>query len=89
MHVCVKEKIQSDGSLDILKLKIVVRGDLHNKEMVGDTWSPKASMSTLKYFLADAAKHKAIFHQLYFIGAFLQAKVKNRVFVKLDIRYTD
>ena len=38
--------------------------------------------------LADSAKHKAIVHQLYFIRAFLQAKVKNRVFVKLDIRYT-
>ena len=28
-------------------------------------------------------------HQLYFIGAFRQAKVKNRVFVKLDSRYAD
>ena len=33
-------------------------------------------MSTLRYFLADAAKHKARVHQLDFIGAFLQAKVK-------------
>ena len=46
-------------------------------------------MRTLKYFLVDAAKHKARVHQLDFIGAFLQAKAKNRVFVKLDIRYTD
>ena len=57
--------------------------------MVGDTWSPTASMRTLNYFLADAAKHKARVRQLYFIGAFLQAKVKNRVFFKLEIRYTD
>ena len=84
-----KAKIQSDGSLDKLKLRNVVRGDLQNKEMVGDTWSPTASMRTLKYFLADVAKHKARVHQLDFIGAFLQAKVKNRVFVKLDIRYID
>ena len=42
----------------------------------------------MKYFLADAAKHKSRIHQLDFIGAFLQEKVKNRVFVKLDIRYT-
>ena len=83
-----KAKIQSDGSLDRLKLIIVVRGDFHNKEMVGDTWSPTASMRTLKCFLADAAKHKARVHQLYFIGSLLQAKVKNRVFVKLDIWYT-
>ena len=44
-------------------------------------------MRTLKYFLADAAKHKARVHQLDFIGAFLQANVKDRVFVKLDKIY--
>ena len=46
-------------------------------------------MRTLKHFLADATKNKARVHKLYFIGAFLQEKVKNRVFVKLDIRYKD
>ena len=56
--------------------------------MVGDTWSPTASMRTLKYFLADEAKNKARVHQLDFTEAFLQAKVKNRVFFRLDIRYT-
>ena len=84
-----KAKIKSDGSLDKLKLRIVVRGDFQNKEMVGDTWSPTSSMRTLKYFLSYVEKHKARVHQLDFIGSFLQAKVKNRVFVKLDIRYTD
>ena len=66
-----KAKIQYDVSLDKLKLRIVVRGYLQNKEMVGYTWSPTASMRNLKYFLADEAKHKARVHQLYFIGAFL------------------
>ena len=46
-------------------------------------------MRTLKYFLADAAKHKARVHQLDFIGAFLQAKFNNRVFVELESRYAD
>ena len=54
-----KAKIQCDGSLDKLKLRIVVRGDFQNKEMVGDTWSTTASMRTLNCFLADEAKHKA------------------------------
>ena len=63
-----KENIQSDGSIDKLKLRISVRGDLHNEEMIGDTWDPKASMRTLKYLLADATKHKARIHQLHFIG---------------------
>ena len=70
-------------------LRIVVRVDLQDKELVGDTWSPTASMRTLKFFITDAAKYKARVHQLDFIGSFLQAIVKNRVFVKLDIRYTD
>ena len=46
-------------------------------------------MRTLKYFFADAAKHKARVNQLYFIGEFLQEKVKNRVFVELESRYAD
>ena len=36
-----------------------------------------------------SVKHKAVVHQLDFLGAFLQAKVNNRVFVKLDSRYAD
>ena len=84
-----KSKIQSDGSLDKLKLRIVVRRDLNNKEMAGDTWSLTAPTRILKYLLADASKNKARVHQLDLIGAFLQAKVKNRVFFKLDIRYAD
>ena len=46
-------------------------------------------MRTLKYFLADAAKHKARVHQIDFIGEFVPAKVKNIVFVKLNMRYAD
>ena len=84
-----KAKIQYDGSLDKLKLGILVRGYLHNKELVGDTWSPTPSMRTLKYFLEDATKHKERVHQLYFIGELFQAKANNIVFVKLDSRYTD
>ena len=55
--------------------------------MIGDTWSPTASMRNFNYFLADTAKNKARVHQLDFIGAFLQANAKNKVFVKLDMRY--
>ena len=84
-----KAKIRSDGSLDNLKLRIMVRVDLQNRELVGDTWSPTASMRTLKYFLADADKHNARVCQFYVIGSFLQAKVKNRVFMKLDSIYAD
>ena len=52
-----KVKLQSDGSLDKLKFRIVVTGDLHNKEIIGDAWFPTASKRTLKYFLEYASKH--------------------------------
>ena len=67
-----KAEIQSDGNLDKLNVRFAVRGDLKNKELVGDTWSPTAFMRTLKYFLADATKYKPRFHQLDFIVAFLK-----------------
>ena len=67
----------------------MVRGDLQNKGLIGDTWSPTAYMRTLTYFLEDTVKHKSIVHQLDFIGLFLQRKVKNKVFVKLYSRYAD
>ena len=87
MNGFFKANIQSDGSLDKLKLRIVVRGDVQNKELVGDNWSPTAYMRTFKYVLTGEIKQKARVHQLDFIGKFLQAKVKNGVFVKLDSRY--
>ena len=36
----------------------MVRGDLQNKDLIGDIWFPTASMRTLKYFFVDAVKHK-------------------------------
>ena len=53
--------------------------------MVGDTWSPTASMRTLNYFLADASKHKARVCQLDFIEAFLKTKVTMRKETALKI----
>ena len=84
-----KAKIHSDGSLDKVKLRIVVREDLQNKELVRENRPPTASMRTLKYLLEYAAKHKARVQQLYYIGSFFQEKVNNRVFVKLESRYAD
>ena len=43
-----KAKIQSDGSLEELKFRIMVRGYLPNKDLVGDTYSPTDSTRTLK-----------------------------------------
>ena len=71
-----KAKTRSDRSLDNLKLIIVVRGDMQNKDLVWVTWLPTASMRNFKYLLLYATKHKARVHQLDFIGALLQETVK-------------
>ena len=63
-------------------MRVVVRGDLQNKEMIGDTWFPTASTRTLKYFLADAAKHKARVHQLDFIMKATLKDIKNLITTK-------
>ena len=67
----------------------MLRGDLQSNYIVGDTWSPTASMRTLKYFLADSFNHKSRVHQLDCIGELLQSNVKHRVFLKLYSRYGD
>jgi hypothetical protein len=59
----IKVKIKSDGSLDKLKCRIVVRGDLHDTAME-DSWSPTAPFRSLKMFLTDAARNRCRVHQL-------------------------
>ena len=57
--------------------------------MVGYTQYSISLMSYLKYFLLYATKRKARVHQLGFIGAFIQANIKHKVFLKLDSRYVE
>ena len=66
MYGCLQ--VQHDGSLDNLKLLIVVRGDLHKKEIIGDNWYSTASTGNIKYLLEDYSKNKSGVHQLDFIG---------------------
>ncbi len=82
-----KVKLKSDGSLDKLKCRIVVRGDLQNKQDLEDKWSPTTSFRAMKMFLADASQNNARVWQLDFIGAFLQAKTRSRIFIKLPAVY--
>ena len=84
-----KVKLRSDGSLDKLKVRIVVRGDLQAKLAKEDKWSPTASFRAMKMFLADAARHKVRVRQLDFIGAYLQSKARGRIFVRMPAVYGD
>ena len=67
-----KEKIQSNGSLYRLKLIIVVKSDLKNKYVIGDTsWSPTSSMKTLNFLLTGTSQHKVRVYQLYSILGYI------------------
>jgi hypothetical protein len=76
-------KVKSNGILDKLKTRLVVRGDLQNGTLMEDKWSPTASFRSLKMFLAHAVRLKARVKQLDFIGAFLQANTRSRIFVTI------
>jgi hypothetical protein len=82
-----KVKVKSDGSLDKLKCRLVVRGGLQGKNITEDKWSPTASFHSLKMFLAHASRIKAQVKQLDFVGAFLQAKMRTRMFVTIPKIY--
>jgi len=84
-----KAKSNSDGTLDKLKIRIVVRGDLQKSNEWEDTWSACAAIRTVKMFLALATSMKRRVKQGDFVGAYLQAKARNRIFVKLDPRYKE
>ncbi len=74
-----KVKIQSDGTLDKLKTRMVMRGGLQDKSISKDKWSPTASFRSLKMCLAHASHLKVHVGQMDFIGAFLQAKMRTRM----------
>jgi hypothetical protein len=78
-----KVKINSNGTLDKLKTRIVVHGDLQGKSTTEDKWSPTASFRSSKMFLAHACRLKVRVKQLNFIGAFLQANMQSRMFFTL------
>jgi hypothetical protein len=82
-----KVKIKSDGSLENFKTRLVVRGDLQSKQILEDKWSPTASFQALKIFFAHASRIKARVKQLDFVGAFLQAQTRSRIFVTIPAMF--
>ena len=77
-----RTKLDKDGLLDKLKTRVVFRGDLYEPKDPQDPWNPHASFLTLKLFLAFAAKNGTFPMQVDFLLAYLQAKMRERVFVK-------
>jgi hypothetical protein len=79
-----KAKQTQDGMLDKLKVREVARGDLERHDDDEDTWSPGTSFNGVRMHLAQAAKAGRTPKQADFIGAYLQARVRGRHFVRLS-----
>ena len=71
-----KTKLNSYGSLDKLKARICMIGDMQIKNGNNKSWTPTASTRLLKCLIADAAFNKAVVYQLDFIQAFIQSRLR-------------
>ena len=86
----LKAKPTAQGTLEKLKARIVARGDLQSRSDLLDTYAAVSSARSVKLFLATAAQAGKTPHKMDFIGAFLQAPIRNaKFYVKLDSRYKD
>eukprot|EP00957_Ditylum_brightwellii_P185805 14146464-Ditylum_brightwellii.AAC.1 len=52
----LKCRSKSDGTMEKLKARVVVKGDLQHKDEFTDTWSSYVLVKGLRVFLAQAAK---------------------------------
>ena len=80
VKLALKAKLNSHGSLDKLKARICLRGDMQIKDE-SNPWLPTASSKLLRCFIADAIKNTPIIYQLDFIQAFIQSDIKKRMFL--------
>jgi hypothetical protein len=78
-----KAKIDINGMIDKLKVRIVFRGDLDKEDRGIDPWYPHASFLSLKFFLALAAEINMPTWQYDLIQAYVNAPIRHaRVFIK-------
>jgi Reverse transcriptase (RNA-dependent DNA polymerase) len=83
-------KLTTDGTIDKLKSRIALRGDLmRDNVQTPDTWCPIASFRSFKIFLAMAARWRQRIFQLDYVAAFLQADVIGRKFTSLPKEWKD
>ena len=82
-------KLASDGTIDKRKARLTARGDQwRNTEQI-DTFAPVVSYPTLRVFLALVAAEDYELYQLDVETAFLNANVKEEVYMKVPDGVTD
>lgn len=81
-----KIKQQSDGSIELYKARLVIRGDTQQEGVdFIETFSPVVKMTTIKCILSVTAKRNWIVHQLDMNNAFLHDDLDEKVFMKIPL----
>jgi Reverse transcriptase (RNA-dependent DNA polymerase) len=76
-------KSDSAGLVVKLKARLVARGDYQQPGDHGDTYAPTGSMGTFRSVLAVTARRGDDLQQMDFASAFLQAGIKEEVYITL------
>ena len=72
-----------------LKVRVAIRGDLDKDATDEDNGAPLAGIRLLKLFLCMAARRRRRVYQGDYVGAYLQAKMDRKVYVKLPIELAE
>jgi hypothetical protein len=89
VKVVFKCKTNKHGGIDKLKCRIVVRGDLHDPQDPMDSWNPHATWPALRIFLAFCAHHHIFPSQADFEMAYLQAKMREKVYINFPSDWSE
>ena len=81
--VIFKVKLQSDGTIEKLKSRVAIRGDMDKGAEGEDNGAPLATFRLLRVFIAGAAARGKKIYQADFVGAYLQAYMDRVVYVML------
>ena len=78
-----KCKVTLEGTIDKIKMRLCVQGNIRKQSLLQDNWLPTASHRIFKIWCVYASKCVTKIYQLDFIGVFLQAPLQSTTYVIL------
>ena len=89
LQVVFKCKLKSDGTVDKLKGRVVFPGNRYRPTIDLDPWNPHATFEIMCLYLALASYLGMTISQVDFVMAYLQAKMREKVFVRFPPEWAD